>query len=140
MGVVVDDQVHAQHRGQGRDRKRDGGDDGEAFRGYGHLRVGAGLVELDRALQVGLLGVRHDGQVLELVDRVLQQVVSASGPKASIVTIRAYTSRLRAAMLLDGEQAVAGTEHLVEKSFRVAEMVAGDALLERPDVAGQGPP
>ena len=37
----------------------------------------------------------------------------------------------------DREQTVPRPEHLVEKRFRIAEVVAGDALFEHPDVLGQ---
>ena len=70
---VVDDDVHAQDRRQRRDRQGDRGDDRQPLGGDGHLGVGPGLVELDDALQVVLLAVRHRGQPPELVDAVLHQ-------------------------------------------------------------------
>ena len=46
QGRLVDDHVHADDRGDGGDRQRDGGDDGEPLGRDGHLGVGPGPVEL----------------------------------------------------------------------------------------------
>ncbi|MCW2685809.1 MAG: hypothetical protein JWR37_699 [Mycobacterium sp.] len=48
-----------------------------------------------------------------------------------MVTIRPYTSRLSADMVLT----VPRPEHLIEKRFGSAEVATGDALFEHPDVA-----
>jgi hypothetical protein len=59
VGALVDDDVHAEDRRQGRHRQSDRGDHGEPFRRDRHLGVRAGLVELDHALQVLPLPLGH---------------------------------------------------------------------------------
>ena len=115
---LVDDQVHAEHRRQCRDRQRDRRDHRQPLGRDGHLRVRPGLVELDRSLQIGLLAVRHHRQVVELVDSVLQQRLPVPGPKAAMVDHPAVHLAAQRGHGADRQQTVPGPEHLVEERSR----------------------
>ncbi len=119
LGGVVDDDVHAQHRGDRADRQGHRGDHREAFRGDGHLGVGAGLVELDGALQIVLLPVGHGPESVELVDSVLDPgltLLGAEDPDLGHPGVHLPGQRCHG---LHGQQAVPGPEHLVQELLGV---------------------